>query len=86
MGSREDVRIGPLTSIGRVGIEIARVYRKTRRKEIASADGMRLVQMLLGLKACHESTETERRLEQIEVALQTLLQTRPQLLTSQRVA
>jgi hypothetical protein len=69
MEDKSQVRIGRLTSVGMVGIEIGRVYRKTRRGEIATADGMRLVQMLLGLKACHESSEIERRLAEIEEAM-----------------
>jgi hypothetical protein len=47
---KQRVRIGRLTNVGMVGIEIARIYREVR-------DGMRMVQMSLGLKSCLETSE-----------------------------
>ena len=58
-----------LTSVQNVGIEIARIYRKTKRGEISTPDGYRMVQMLAVLKACLESSEFERRLTEMEAAV-----------------
>jgi hypothetical protein len=69
MEDKARVRIGRLTSVGMCGIEIGRLYRKVRRGELSSTEGMRMVQMLLGLKSCLESSEIERRLEAIEKAI-----------------
>jgi hypothetical protein len=52
-----------------VGIEIGRIYRKVRRNEIKSADGMRMVQMLLGLKFCLETSEIEKQIAEIKAVL-----------------
>jgi hypothetical protein len=64
------IRIGRLSSVGRVGIELGRVYRAARLGKINTSDASRLATVLLGLKACLESTEVERRLELIEKALE----------------
>jgi hypothetical protein len=69
MEDKTKVRIGPLTSVGRVGIEIGRLYRKARRGEIETIEAYRLTQCLLGLKACLESSEIEQRLADLETAL-----------------
>jgi hypothetical protein len=69
MEDKAKVRIGRLTSVGMVGIEIGRVYRKVRHGEINAADGNRMVQMLLGLKACLETADVEKRLAEMEAAL-----------------
>ena len=59
-------RIGRLTSVGMVGIEIGRLYRLARRKEIETIEAYRLAQVL---KACLETTEIEQRLADIERAI-----------------
>jgi hypothetical protein len=69
MEDKAKVRIGRLTSVGMVGIEIGRVYRKVRHGEINSADGNRMVQMLMGLKSCLETADIERRVAEMEAAL-----------------
>jgi hypothetical protein len=64
------VRIGKLDTIEKVGAEIRRVYGKVRNGDIPeTADGQRLVSMLLGIKQCHEVSEFEKRLAAIESAL-----------------
>jgi len=50
------------TTVQNVGIEIARIYRKTKRGEISTPYGYRLVQMLAVLKSCLESATLEQRL------------------------
>ena len=69
MTAKAKVRIGRLTSVGRVGIEIGRLYRLARRGEIDTLEAFRLAQVLLGLKACLESSEFERRVAELEVAI-----------------
>ena len=69
MTAKAKVRIGRLTSVGRVGIEIGRLYRLARRGEIETLEAFRLAQVLLGLKACLESSEFERRVAELEAAV-----------------
>jgi hypothetical protein len=57
--TKKRIMIGRLTSVGRVGIEIGRIYRLCRRGELESQLGMRLVQILLGLKSCLETAGME---------------------------
>ena len=69
MQDKTKVRIGRLTSVGMVGIEIGRLYRLARRKEIETIEAYRLAQVLQVLKACLETTEIEQRLAEIERAI-----------------
>jgi hypothetical protein len=62
-------KIAKLTSVARCGVEIGKLYRLMRRGELSTSDGLRMTNCLLGLKACLESSEIERRLESIEKAL-----------------
>jgi hypothetical protein len=57
------------TSVARCGVEIGKLYRLMRRGELSTSDGLRMVNALLGLKACLESSEIEKRLELIEIAV-----------------
>jgi len=52
-----------------VGIEIGRLYRLARRKEIETIEAYRLAQVLQVLKAYLETTEIEQRLAEIEAAV-----------------
>jgi hypothetical protein len=52
-----------------VGIEIGRLYRLARRKEIETIEAYRLALVLQVLKACLETTEIEQRLAEIEAAV-----------------
>jgi len=52
-----------------VGVEIGRLYRLARRGEIDTLVAFRLAQILLGLKACLESSEFERRVAELEAAV-----------------
>ena len=55
--------------MGRVGIEFGRLYRLARRKEVDTLEAFRLTQVLLGLKACLESSEFERRVAELGAAV-----------------
>jgi hypothetical protein len=64
----KEIRIGRLTSVGRVGIELGRVYRAARLGKINTSDASRLATVLLGLKSCLETADVEQRLEALEKA------------------
>jgi hypothetical protein len=81
MTDRTKVRIGRLTSVGRVGIEIARLYRHARRGEIETIEAYRLASVLSVLKSCLEASEIEQRLEELETALREREQYRPRLVS-----
>jgi hypothetical protein len=66
---KRSVRIPRLNSVARVGAEIGKLYRLMRQEELNTPDGMRMVQALLGLKACLETSELETRLKAIEEAV-----------------
>lgn len=59
-------RIGRLTSAALVGIEIARLYRKCRVKELDLDEGVKLCRMLDILRGCLDQGEVEKRLAEIE--------------------
>ena len=62
-------RTPPLVTVQNVGIEIARIYRRTKRGEISTPDGYRMVQMLAVLKTCLEASALEQRLTELEAAV-----------------
>jgi hypothetical protein len=59
-------KIARLTSVSRCGVEIGKLYRLMRCGELNTSDGMRMVQSLLGLKACLETSEIEARIKALE--------------------
>ena len=61
------LRSWPLDTVQNVGIEIARVYRKTKKGEINTSDGYRMVMILSVLKSCLESSALEQRLAALEL-------------------
>jgi hypothetical protein len=63
------VRIPRLNTVARVGDQIALLYRWARTKKMDSMEAYRLMQVLMGLKACLESAEYEERLQKLEQAL-----------------
>jgi hypothetical protein len=62
-------KIAKLTSVARCGVEIGKLYRLMRRGDLGTCDGLRMVQALLGLKACLETSEIERQVAEIKAAL-----------------
>lgn len=63
------VRNPKLDTVGRVAEELAKLYCKVRRAELTPADGQRMAGILATLKACHESSEFERRIAGMEAQL-----------------
>jgi hypothetical protein len=66
---KKSVRIPRLNSVARVGAEIGKLYRLMRHEELNTPDGKRMVESLLALKACLETSEIETRLKAIEEAV-----------------
>ena len=62
-------RAGQLTSVGRVGTEIGKIYRVALRGQIETVEAYRLTQVLLGVKACLETSAFEERLAEMETAI-----------------
>jgi hypothetical protein len=62
-------RIKRLTSVARIGDEIGTLYRAMRHKELDCTDGLKMVQALLAMKACKESSEIEKKIAEIEAAI-----------------
>lgn len=64
-------KIARLTSVARCGIEIGKLYRLMRRGELDTIEGVRMTQVLLGVKACLEYSNIEQRILELETALAT---------------
>jgi hypothetical protein len=62
-------KIAKLSSVARCGAEIGTLYRLVRRGDLDTIEGLRMTQMLLGLKACLETAEFEERIAAIEAAV-----------------
>ena len=63
-------KIGKLTSVAMCGVEIGRLYRQMRRGDLDTIEGVRMTQVLLGMKACLEYSDIEKRMAELEAALQ----------------
>jgi hypothetical protein len=63
------VKIGRLNSIDGVVAEMARIYRESRRNELDSSTAYRLAAILRDIGKTIETSELERRLNEIEQAL-----------------
>jgi hypothetical protein len=68
MAERRAVRIGRLTTVLEVAAELGKVYRDARHKRIDAAFASRLSGILLAMRACLETAEFERRIEELEAA------------------
>ncbi len=66
MSVKAKIRIGPLVTSGDVKTEIARVYRQTRRGQLDTSEGTKLVYMLRVLLTAIETTDVEQRLDALE--------------------
>jgi hypothetical protein len=69
MTAKRGPRIGQLTSVGRVAVEVGRIYRAARRGDIDSIEAYRLASVLSVMAKCLEKTEFERRIAEMEVAI-----------------
>jgi hypothetical protein len=68
--------IGRLDSVGRIAIEVGRIYRHARRKEIESIEAFRLASVLAVMAKCLEQSQIEQRLDDLERVL--IARDRPQ--------
>jgi len=59
-------RVGKLDTIGGVVTEMAQVYRATRRGDLDSLEGARLVSMLTQIRTAIETGDIEKRIEALE--------------------
>jgi hypothetical protein len=64
-------RIPKLTSVARCGAEIGKLYRLMRNEKLSTADGKRMCDCLLALKACLESATLEQRVANLEAQADT---------------
>ena len=64
------VRIGRLTNVREVAIELGRLYRQARRGEIPSGDASRMASILQVMRQCMETGAIEDKLDALEAALQ----------------
>ena len=62
-------KIGKLTSVAMCGVEIGRLYRQMRRGELDTIEGVRMTQVLLGVKACLEYSNIKARILELEAQL-----------------
>jgi hypothetical protein len=62
-------RTGHFTSVGRVGTEVGRIYRLAMKGEMDTIECLRMAQVLNILKGCLETTEIEKKLEELEAAI-----------------
>ena len=62
-------KICKLTSVAMCGVEIGKLYRLMRRGDLDTIEGVRMTQVLLGLKQCLEYSEIEKRILELEAAL-----------------
>jgi hypothetical protein len=69
MTPKAKVRIGRLTSVGMIGVEIGRLYRLARRGDIETIEAYRLASVLSVMAKCLETTEFERRIAEMEAAI-----------------
>ena len=60
------IRIGPLDDIGGLLTEMAKVYRESRRGELAIEDGSRLIHMLGIMRSTLELASLEVRIAALE--------------------
>jgi hypothetical protein len=66
MTAKRGPRIGQLTSVGRVAIEVGRIYRAARRGDIDSIEAYRLASVLSVMAKCLETTAFEQRIAELE--------------------
>ncbi len=65
-------RVGRLDTVGGVVAELGKIYRAARRGDIDTQDVTRLAYVLSQIRAAIESSEIERRLDELERKAGTL--------------
>jgi hypothetical protein len=68
--------IGRLDSVGRIAIEVGRIYRHARRGQIDTIAAYRLASVLAVMAKCLEQSQIEARLDDLERVL--IARDRPQ--------
>ena len=66
MSVKAEIRIGPLTTVGGVVSELAKIYRQARRGQIGTQDATRLAFILREIRIALEASDIEDRLEVLE--------------------
>jgi hypothetical protein len=74
---RKRWRIGRLDTVGSVMTENGKVYKELRRGRIDPALASRLSQILINQRVIIETAEAEKRIAELESALETALLARP---------
>jgi hypothetical protein len=74
---RKRWRIGRLDTVGSVMTENGKVYKELRRGRIEPSLASRLSQILINQRVIIETAEAEKRIAELEPALETALQGRP---------
>jgi hypothetical protein len=69
MERKRRVKIGRLTSVGRVAIELGRLYRQARHGEVETIEAYRLATILSAMAKCLETSAFEERLAAMETAV-----------------
>jgi hypothetical protein len=70
MAEKRKVRIGRLNTMGGVVAELGRLYRQARWDQITTADASRLATILGTMRQCLEASDIERRIAEMEAALE----------------
>ena len=65
------LRIGKLKTLGDIARECGRLYRRAARGLVSSADASRQASILAVMRQCLESSDTEKRVEELEHALKS---------------
>ena len=63
---QRQIRVGPLSTVGNVIVELARVYRHARHGQIDTLDASRLAGILTQIRQALEEQEFERRIRALE--------------------
>ncbi len=63
---QRQIRVGPLSTVGNVIVELARVYRHARHGQIDTLDASRLAGILTQIRHALEEQEFERRIRALE--------------------
>jgi hypothetical protein len=69
---RRSFRVGRLKTTGDLVVELGRLFRRTARNEIPSADASRMASILAIMKQCLESSEQEQKLAELEAQIATI--------------
>jgi hypothetical protein len=69
MTKKRKVRIGRLTTVMEISVELGRIYRAARRNDIESSYANRLANILVAMRQTMETAQLEKRLDDIEAKI-----------------